>query len=277
MTQSLQMPTVETISMGASGTVAIRRVAAEAPWTWLAKGWRDFARAPLFGLAYGGLFALGGIVMTAAVWRFDMFWAVLPLAAGFMLVAPIFAVGLYDTSRRLEAGERIETAEEFGIWRRYLIRLAPIGVVLMLFLLAWIRLAQIIFAIFFAGNPPPPDPYRLLELFLSWEAVPFLAVGAAVGFALAALVFAIAVISIPALTERDINVISAIGLSLQVVGRNFWTLALWAWLIALFAIAGLAALYIGLCITLPILGHASWHAYRDLVVWDEQQERKRWD
>ena len=98
--------------------------------------------------------------------------------------------------------------------------------------------------------------------------IPFLAVGIAVGGVLAAFVFAISVVSIPAMVDRDINVVSAIGLSLQVVRSNFWTLALWAWLIALLAGAGLAFGFVGLAVTLPILGHATWHAYRDLVEWE---------
>jgi uncharacterized membrane protein len=135
--------------------------------------------------------------------------------------------------------------------------------------MAWARLAQIVFALFFSGNPPRPEPLYVIDLFLSPASIPFLLVGGIAGGVLAALVFAISVVSIPAMMDRDINVVSAIGLSLGAVRRNLWVMALWAWLIALFAGAGIAALYVGLMVTLPIVGHATWHAYRDLVAWEE--------
>lgn len=269
MSQSLGIGTVETVRLSGGARAAIRQIAPERPWNWLAEGWRDFLAAPGFGITYGLLFTAGGAVLTWLFWLLDMFWSILPIAAGFMLVAPVLAVGLYDTSRRLMLGERVTSAEAFHSWIPYVKRLAPMGLVLTLFLLAWVRVAQIVFALFFSENPPRPDPLYLVDVFLSPTSIPFLMVGCTIGAALAAFVFAISVVSIPAMMDRDINVVSAIGLSLRVVRRNVWTMALWAWLIALFAGAGIATFYLGLAVTLPIVGHATWHAYRDLVVWED--------
>ena len=268
MSQGLALPVVETVRLSGGAAARIRRVAPERPWMWLAQGWRDFLAAPAFGLIYGSLFAVAGAALALFIWWLDYFWTVLPIAAGFMLVAPVLAVGLYDTSRRLMRGEKVEPGDAFNSWSPYLPRLAPMGLVLTLFLLAWIRFAQILFALFFSANPPRPEPLYVVDVFLSPSSIPFLAVGIAVGGVLAALVFAISVVSIPAMVDRDINVVSAIGLSLRVVRRNFWTLALWAWLIALLAGTGLACGFVGLAVTLPILGHATWHAYTDLVEWE---------
>lgn len=268
MSHSVDLPVIETVQLSGGAKARIRRVAPERPWFWLAQGWRDFLAAPVFGLIYGGLFALAGALIALFVWWLGYFWTVLPIAAGFILVAPVLAVGLYDTSRRLMRGETVAPGDAFHSWSPYLARLAPMGLVLTLFLLAWIRFAQIIFALFFSANPPRPEPLYVVDVFLSASSIPFLAVGVVVGGVLAAFVFAISVVSIPAMVDRDVNVVSAIGLSLQVVRRNFWTLALWAWLIALLAGAGLACGFVGLGVTLPVLGHATWHAYSDLVEWE---------
>jgi uncharacterized membrane protein len=269
MSQSLGTGAMETVPLSGGARAGIRRVAPERPWGWLAEGWRDFLAAPGFGIAYGFLFTVGGALLTWLFWLLDIFWSILPIAAGFMLVAPVLAVGLYDTSRRLMLGERVTSREAFHSWIPYVKRLAPMGLVLTLFLLAWVRVAQLVFALFFSQNPPRPDPLYVVDVFLSPTSIPFLVVGFAIGGVLAGFVFAISVVSIPAMVDRDINVVSAIGLSLRVVRRNFWVMALWAWLIALFAGAGIATLYLGLMVTLPILGHATWHAYRDLVVWED--------
>ena len=98
---------------------------------------------------------------------------------------------------------------------------------------------------------------------------PFLVVGMIVGGALAALVFAISAVSIPMLLDRNVNVIAAIVTSFEAVRQNFWPMALWAWLIALFVGAGVVTFYLGLIVTLPLIGHATWHAYKDLVIWDK--------
>jgi uncharacterized membrane protein len=269
MSEMAQQSQIDIIRLSGGSVARVRRVAPERPWAWLAAGWKDFLAAPGFGLLYGLMFTLGGAGLTLLFWWLDIFWSILPLAAGFMLVAPVLAVGLYETSRRLESGGSVRAADAFGAWWRYVPRLAPMGLVLTLFLMAWARFAQIVFALFFSGNPPRPEPAYVVDLFLSPTSIPFLLIGCAIGGVLAAFVFAISVVSIPVMMDRDINVVSAIGLSLATVKRNFWVMALWAWLIVLFAGAGIATLYLGLMVTLPILGHATWHAYRDLITWED--------
>ncbi|MCG8358384.1 MAG: DUF2189 domain-containing protein [Kiloniellales bacterium] len=259
----------DTVPVSAITMPSIKKIDLDQPWRWLSAGWEDLRKAPTVSLSYGIVFALAGYVLTAAIWVFEVFYLVLPLMAGFMLLGPLIGVGLYDTSRRLAQGEPVGLGYALTAWRRNAPQIGLMCLVLMLFLLAWIRIATLIFALFFSDNPPRPEPLFLLDVFASADSLPFLAFGTLVGGVLAAGVFAISVISIPLLIDRDVNVITAIVASFESVRQNFWTMALWAWLIALFVGAGLITGYLGLIITLPLIGHASWHVYKSVIVWDD--------
>jgi uncharacterized membrane protein len=135
--------------------------------------------------------------------------------------------------------------------------------------LAWIRLATLIFALFFSFRPPSLDNF-VAEVFFQPESVPFLIVGVGTGAVLAALVFAISAVSIPMLLDKpQVNVATAIAASVQSVRLNLAPMLIWAAMIVLFAAAGLVAGYVGLAITMPIIGHATWYAYKDLISFDD--------
>jgi uncharacterized membrane protein len=238
------------------------------PWQWLNAGWADLRRAAPISLLYGLACSLAGAVLTAVIWAFGWFYLVLPLMAGFMFMGPLLAVGLYYVSRELDAGKTPRLADSMTAWRSNAQQIAYMGLALMLFLLAWIRIAQIIFALFFAENPPRPEVMFIVDVFLSADSIPFLVVGTLVGGVLAAIAFAISAISIPLLVDKPANVLTAIVTSVAAVRENFWTMALWAWLIVLFIAAGVVTGYVGLIVTMPLIGHATWHAYKDLVAWD---------
>jgi uncharacterized membrane protein len=239
------------------------------PWQWLNAGWGDLRRAAPISLLYGVACGVAGAILTAVIWAFGWFYLVLPLMAGFMFMGPLLAVGLYYVSRELDAGNRPRLIDSMVAWRANAQQIAFMGLALMLFLLAWIRIAQIIFALFFAENPPRPEVLFIVDVFLSADSIPFLFVGTIVGGVLAAVAFAISAISIPLLVDKPANVLTAIATSVAAVRENFWTMALWAWLIVLFIAAGVITCYLGLIVTMPLIGHATWHAYKDLVVWDE--------
>jgi len=247
----------------------IRKIEMDRPWTWLTNGWRDLRKAPTVSVTYGVFFAAVGFVILGLLWFLNLFYLVLPLSAGFMLMGPLVAVGLYEVSRRLAEGEQPTLEHAALAITRNASQILLMGVALMIFLLAWIRLATLIFALFFSFKPPSLDNF-VAEVFFQPESVPFLIVGIGAGAVLAALVFAISAVSIPMLLDRpQINVATAIAASVQSVRLNPAPMALWAALIVLFAGAGLAAGYIGLAITMPIVGHATWYAYRDLVTYDD--------
>lgn len=254
----------EAVPVFASPSPVINRIGADRPWAWLSSGLQDMKRAGSSSLAYGALFAALGIVLVAFVWVVGLRGAVLPMIAGFLLVGPILAVGLYEISRRIERGEPADIKTAVAAWTVNAADIALMGLILMLFFLAWIRLATLIYALFF-GSQGFELGAVVETLFLTADGLAFLFVGTAIGAVLAALVFAISAVSIPMLLDRDVNAISAIATSVVAVRENPVPMAVWAVLIVLFIGAGLVTGFIGLIVTMPLIGHASWHAYRDLV------------
>ncbi|MFQ5774366.1 MAG: DUF2189 domain-containing protein [Kiloniellaceae bacterium] len=243
----------------------IRRVALERPWAWLAAGWRDIWRAPHVSLTYGALFAAISLALTVGLFLAGLEYLLPPLAAGFMLVGPMLAVGLYETSRRLQAGEPVTLRAALLVATRSPTQLAFLGILLMLILLAWMRLATLLFALFFGTLEFPPLPEITQLLFFTWPGLGLLVVGTAVGAVLAAIVFAISVVSVPMLMVREVDAITAMVLSVRTVRANLAVLTLWAWLIIVLTVCGLVPAYLGLIVTFPLVGHATWHAYRDLI------------
>ena len=242
----------------------IRTVKIDRPWAWLAAGWRDFTSAPLVSLSYGFLFSGAGYIVMYGLYATNMFYLILPMAAGFTLVGPVAALGLYDVSRRLEAGQPVTFGATLGSYGANAGTISAMGLVLMLFLLAGVRVALLIFALFFGDRPVPATNFDEAILFAP-EILPFMVTGTLVGAVLAVAVFTISAISLPMLLDRDVGVPVAISASFKAVNRNPRAMALWAALIAGFTAFGVATLFVGLVISLPLIGHASWHAYRDLI------------
>lgn len=240
----------------------LRRVANDRPWLWLQQGWRDLSRIPLVSLTYGTGIVAASYLLTYLFWQAEAAYLVLPLAGGFLLIAPLVAVGLYDASRRLEAGLPVSLLTSLFAWQRPM-QVALFGIVLLLLHFAWMRVAFLWFVLYFHGGTPP---FEALPLFLLQpENLPFLVLGTLLGGMFALLAFAISVISLPLLLDREADVVSAILLSLRAVQLNPKAMALWAGLIAFFTLVGLATGFIGLGLLFPLVAHASWHAYRDLV------------
>jgi uncharacterized membrane protein len=142
--------------------------------------------------------------------------------------------------------------------------LAIIGLILILAFLVWLRIATLLFAVFFSSTSP--NIAELIPtLILTTHGIVFLIVGSAVGAVLAIVVFAVSVVSVPMLLDREIDAVTAIITSVASVKRNFRPMMLWAWLIAMLTLAGIVTLFVGLIVTFPLIGHATWHAYRDLI------------
>lgn len=242
----------------------VRRVPIDRPWTWLAAGWRDLRSAGGVSLAYGLAVILASAVLLLVLVAGGQTALILPLSGGFLLVAPILAAGLYETSRRLAAGLPVSLAAALGGCRANASQIGLMGVLLLLLHLAWLRIAFLLFALLVGDSPADLD--RLVtEVLLTRRGLPLLVVGTAVGGVLAALTFVLSAVSIPMLLDRDVNVFTAIATSFVAVRENLATMALWAAIIAACTVFGIATLTLGLAIVLPLLGHASWHAYRDLV------------
>lgn len=246
----------------------IRRVPIDRPWVWLAAGWNDLWAAPASSLAWGaGAVAAGWASVALLLW-FEQPWLVLPLSAGFFFVGPFMAVGLYETSRRLGAGLPVDGRATLGAWRRNPDQIALMGVVLLLLHLAWMRAAQLLFALFQGQGVPSWDRFSDV-LWHSARSLPFLAAGVAIGAALAALAFVIGAFSIPFLLDRrHSNVFEAIATSVAAVRLNPRPMLLWAGLIVILVAMAMVPGLLGLVVVLPVVAHATWQAYRDVVVFE---------
>lgn len=260
--QSRAVPLAPSLS-GLESLPAIRQVSVDRSSTWLGRGFRDFLAHPGIGLAYGAVFAAIGWLLTGGLAAMGMGSLVLPLASGFLLVAPFLAVGLYEVSRRTERGQRVSLLDAVRAVGRNG-EMADMGFVLMLIFLAWFQLAMIIFALFFGGRPPALDQF-VTQIALAPQGLAFLATGTIVGGMLAALAFGLSVVSMPMLLDRDVAVLTAMRTSVKAVALNWKNMIGWAATLATLGFLGLAFFFVGLAVTLPIAAHASWHAYRDLV------------
>ncbi|SDG45274.1 DUF2189 domain-containing protein [Roseospirillum parvum] len=242
----------------------IRTVGVEQSARWLAAGWHDLKRNPLLSLGHGGVFFLLSAVVTGGALMVGQGGMILPLISGFMIVAPVLVVGLYEISRRQESGAPLDLDALTRAMQASLPRLAGVGLGLSLLLLVWLEAALIVFALFYGGDTPPLDQF-VSQVLAAPQAPLFLLVGTLVGGALAGLAFALSVVSLPLLVEREVSALEAMGLSLAATWRNRRVLVGWAAMIALTTAVGLLTAYVGLIVLLPLLGHASWHAYRDLL------------
>lgn len=259
----------DTIAVFRAPQPRIRRVPVDRPWVWLVAGWRDLRANPALALACGLVPVIAGWVgATLLVWL-DLPYLVLPLGAGFFFVGPFLAVGLYEISRRHEARLPLDGAAVFGAWRRNPDQLALMGALLLFIHLVWMRIAQLLFALFEWRALPSWDRFADLVWFSS-RSLPFLATGIVCGAALAAIVFAIGAFSIPYLLDRrEANLFEAIATSVAAVRLNPQPMALWAGLIVFLVAAGLVPGLIGLAVVVPLVGHATWHAYRDIVIFPD--------
>jgi len=243
----------------------IRRVGLDRPWEWLAAGWRDLLRAPAISMSFGLILAVAGALLSVGLWLADLVYLVLPFAAGFMIVGPFMGLAFYEVSRRHAAGEPISFSSVALAITRNPRHFGVMGFILLLILLTWIRIGAMIFMLYW-GMDPPPLHDLIVHTFLRPESLPFLAFGTAVGAVFAGLTFAVTAVSIPMMLDRKVDVLTAIVTSVRVVRHNPVVMLFWAVLIVVFTGVGIATLFLGLIVVLPLIGHASWHAYQDLVL-----------
>ncbi|PWE30136.1 hypothetical protein C4N9_05385 [Pararhodobacter marinus] len=229
----------------------------------LAAGWRDFTRAPLYGIAFSAVYVLGGLIMYAIFSAAAAEYWFIPIAVGFPILAPFAATGLYEVSRRLETGEALTPRAVFAIVFAQKDRQVPsMAMFILLVFMFWVFIAHTIFALFFGLTPITGST---LSMLLSANGLMMLLVGSAIGGIMAALFYALTVISLPLLLDREVDFITAMITSFGCVTRNPAAMVGWAALIALALFIGMLPLFLGLFVVLPVFGHATWHLYRRLL------------
>jgi uncharacterized membrane protein len=247
-----------------SAGLALRAPTLDDPWRWLQAGWRDTWRNPRLSLGYGCAFVLGGLAMTAALWASGLVSLVPVFAAGFILLGPAFASGLYEMSRRYDAGQEASWRDAIVMNLPRPAQLAFLSFSLMFLFLVWLRLATLLYALFASDSYMPIDDFVPFVL-TTPEGLTMLVVGTLAGGAIALTAFAISALSIPIVLQHDVDAVSAMLISVRTVLRHPGPMLLWAWLIAVLTALGMATMFVGLILVFPVVGHATWHAYRALV------------
>jgi uncharacterized membrane protein len=254
-------PAADASPTRASPFPPIRQVPPTAPLRWLAAGWRDLRRAPSASLFYGAAFAAMGWLIYLVFRNAHEYMSA--LTAGFLLLGPFLCTGLYDISRRLAAGQDVKLTSTMTAWRANLGAFSLFSLVLTVVMLVWARASLVTFALFFSTGMPSLSGF--LGQVTSVEHWDFVLTYFAVGAVFATIVFALSVVSVPLMLARGTDTVVAAITSVRALAANPLPLALWAVLIVLLVGAGLATFFCGLLVTVPIVGHATWHAYEDLI------------
>jgi len=229
----------------------------------LAAGWRDFIAQPAFGLFFAGIYVAAGLFVCYALFTWGEAAWLIPAAAGFPLIAPFVAVGLYEVSRRREAGLPMSWSAVLSALRgRGDEQILSMGVIVFVAFGFWLMVAHGIFAIFLAESGIGSES---LELFQTQAGMMMLVVGSAVGALMALAFYSITVISLPMLVDREVDFLTAIIMSLATVRSNTFVMLAWAAWIAVALFIAMIPLFLGLLVVLPVLGHATWHLYRRAV------------
>lgn len=244
----------------------VRRIALAQPLAWLVLAWQDMARAGWVSFAHGGALALAGACITWVA--HDRFWLLAGALSGFLVVAPVLATSLYALSRAIEAGERPSAALVWQTWRvgwrrgesRTQLRF---GALLALAATGWVLTSAAL--ITWLAPQPVRTPMDFVQQVMLADAGGLFEAWLLLGGLLAAPIFASTVVAMPLLLDRRVSVLQAVLTSWQAVLLNPVAMALWAGMIGAFVLLGLGSLLLGLVAVMPMLGHASWHAYRDLV------------
>ena len=231
----------------------------------LRAGLRDFMRAPLYGLFFSAVYVAGGVVLFLVLTAAGEEWWLIPFIVGFPLLAPFAAVGLYEVSRRFEAGLPFGRREILGVIFAQRQRQVPsMAMVILLMFMFWVFVAHTTFAMFM-GFQALTNITTSPGVLLQGNGPVMLLVGSLIGAGFALALFSFTVVGLPLLLEYEVDFITAIITSVQAVTENLLPMLVWGAVIAGVLVLAMVPYFLGLFLALPILGHASWHVYRRII------------
>ena len=245
---------------------AVRRITPADLKAVLRQGFEDFGAYRTDVIFLCLLYPIVGLVLARMIWGYGMVPLLFPLASGFALIAPFFAVGLYEMSRRREAGRNNGWADAFGVATSPALgSIMALGLLLLALFVLWLGAAHIIWLLTLGPEPPVSLQAFAQDVLTTRAGWTMAIVGVAVGFVFALAVLVLSVVSFPLLLDRDVGVGTAIATSVKVVRENPGPMALWGVIIAVALLLGSIPLLLGLAVVFPVLGHATWHLYRKVL------------
>lgn len=248
------------------GPVDIRRIGPEDIGIAIRRGWADFAAKPSHIILLVVLYPVLGLLFSRAAAGYNLLSLLFPLISGFALVGPIAALGLYEISRRRESGQKVAWSDAFRFVRSPAVgAIATLSGALALVYVVWLFTAFALFRLVFGGAPPVSVSAFLHDVFTTPEGWALIVLGCGVGFAFALLVLAVGSISFPMLIDRNVGAATAVRTSIAAFRANPTTMLLWGATVAAGLIVGSLPAFLGLVVVLPVLGHATWHLYRQVV------------
>jgi uncharacterized membrane protein len=251
---------------GRAGQFEIRTIEIADVLDCIARGVRDFGRAPLYGMVFGAIYAVGGLVIVWFAFAMDYPYLVYPLTMGFALFAPFGAAGTYEISRRLESGEPLSWPAVTGaVWRRAGRGLGWLALTSLFTFIVWLYLAVLVFLSFYGANTPSLSQL-FADVFTTPYGLAFLLIGNGVGAIIALTVFSITAFSPPLVVDRDVDFVTAMSASVRAVMANPRPMLAWAVVIGADLAISFATLFVALLAIFPILGHTTWHLYRRVIV-----------
>jgi uncharacterized membrane protein len=240
----------------------------------LARGIADFAAMPSHAIFLCLIYPIVGVMLAYLTMGYEILPLLFPLAAGFALIGPFAAVGFYELSRRREQGLDTSWEDAFDVLRSPSRgAIALLAILLLAVFAIWIAVAQAIYVANFGYQPAASIPDFLHPVFTTRAGWMLIIVGNGVGFLFAVAVLAVSVVSFPLLLDRDVGVVEAVLTSIRAVVANPLTMALWGLIVAGLLVIGSLPLFFGLAVVVPILGHATWHLYRKVIVPDASAHR----
>lgn len=229
-------------------------------------GWEDFKAVPSHAIMLCLIYPVIGIVLARTVLGYSILPLLFPLAAGFALLGPFAATGLYELSRRRETGEDASAWHALDVTRSPSFgAMLSLGLALLVLFLTWIATAQSIYVSTFGNAPAAGIPSFLSDVLTTSQGWQLIVVGCGTGLMFALVALCVSAVSFPLMLDRHAGVMDAITTSLRVVARNPVTMAMWGVIVAALLVLGSLPFFLGLAIVIPLLGHATWHLYRKVV------------